>query len=566
MRHGLCMKAVLCTVLCAAVAGSTAITAFAGRNEIPGDERPDYTKNHSFGIAGTFNNWGGDNESGIIPDIPMADADGDGIFTGVVCDLGAGLHEFKVRSDNNWDDSWGEYEYALGKTMNSQTNCSVSVNNSTDLIVTLDTRAKDPALWQINSYSTEELTTSRYGLIGTPTSWDNENDIPMYETAEGIYYGIFKKAPAGKHEFKVRAYEMWSDDGEICNWGPYEEDYESTLGSKSNVKLELEKESDIVVMFDTTSGDDEDAMSLWPISYMTISDGAITSAVYTGKEKAPGEVSEPEDNNYYKTEASDYLFFDNSETKWDTVYAYWWHNDYARTFDLENKDYGCTHITNEDGSDGYLPIAFPGTPMTNIPGTEIWQVRIPYNAQKIIFNSGRSDEEIENGMEGWQTEDLALDTAVHAGMIWTVNMSGGVEQGIGKEKTKYKYQMGSWSEYTGQFISEEIGTPKEAPEDPGDDPGKDPGNDPQEPSTAPEPDEPGQPGIIEGEGSTVVPDEPSGNDQASDEKKDEQNPPPSADGFPASPATGDSFPMAAAILAVISAAAIAATFRKHIYR
>ena len=570
MKYNVLPKTLLCAALCAAVCTSTAVTVFAGRNVIPENEIPDYKINHSFGIAGTFTDWGGDEEKGTVPDIPMADADGDGVFTGVVCGIGEGIHEFKVRTDNSWEDSWGEFEYALGKTLNSQTNCSVSVNDVTDLIVTIDTKAKDPSVWQITSYSTEEISAGKYGLSGSPNKWDQENDIPMYEVSLGKYIGIFKDVPAGKHEFKIRADGVWSDDDGICNWGPYDENTDSTIGSKENVKLELEAESDIVVMFDTSSGEDEDSRALWPISYMTVSDGKITSAVYTGKERVPEEEPGPEDT-YIKTEITDYLFFDNSETKWDEVYAYWWHDDYARTFDLENKDYGCTRITNEDGSEGYMPTAFPGTAMTNITGTDIWQLRIPYNAQKIIFSSGKTDEQIAQGEQGWQTKDIALDTSLHAGMIWTVDINGGIETGSGIEKTKNKYQKGSWSEYTGDFISEEIGTPKEEPtddpgEDPGNDPGEDPGDDPGVPGDNSGPD---QPGTISGEGSTETPDENSSTEnekpQPQQNEENEKTDYNSKTDLPV-PATGDSFPAEAATIMLLSAAVIAAAIKKHSFR
>ena len=522
MKHWFCCKTIICTALCAAVASAAAVTVFAGRNDIPQEERTDYTKNHSFGITGTFTSWGNDSEKGEIPDITMTDADEDGVFTGVVCGLGEGLHEFKVRADNSWDDSWGEYEYALEKTMNSQTNCSVSVTSESDLIVTFDTRGKNSSTWQINSYSTEELTVSKYGLTGTPNSW-GENDIPMYETSQGKYIGIFKDVPAGKQEFKVRATESWSENGEPCNWGPYDEDKDCTQNTISNISVELENKSDIIVQFDTTSGDDEDSMCLWPVSYMIMSDGKLVSAEFTGKEKPPVVVPETE-SDYHVTDRSDYLFFDNSQTKWDKVCAYWWHPDYARTFDLESKDFGCVRVTTEDGTEGYMPVEFPGTDMTNIPGTDIWQIRIPYNAQYIIFNNGHSDKEVENGAEGYQTKDLPLDTALNAGKIWTINVNGGIETGRGVEKTKHRYQMGAWGDYDGEFISEEIGTKKEDPVDQNsgqeNDPQK-PKNEPEKPQNDPENDIPDQPIIIDAESQTEVPDEGSGENNDQDNKNSE---------------------------------------------
>ena len=44
MKHWFCCKTIICTVLCAAVASAAAVTVFAGRNDIPQEERTDYTK------------------------------------------------------------------------------------------------------------------------------------------------------------------------------------------------------------------------------------------------------------------------------------------------------------------------------------------------------------------------------------------------------------------------------------------------------------------------------------------------------------------------------------------
>lgn len=44
MKHWFCCKTIICTALCAAVASAAAVTVFAGRNDIPQEERTDYTK------------------------------------------------------------------------------------------------------------------------------------------------------------------------------------------------------------------------------------------------------------------------------------------------------------------------------------------------------------------------------------------------------------------------------------------------------------------------------------------------------------------------------------------
>jgi hypothetical protein len=249
-------------------------------------------------------------------------------------------------------------------------------------------------------------------------------------------------------------------------------------------------------MLDTTGDDDQ----LWPVSYAIVDASATTvdydslDWIYTGKpveeeeskpeESSEPEVSQPEESSepetsvpvdepsqpeYYETKVTDYVYFDNSQTKWEEVYAYWWHTDYARTYDLENNDWGIQKKVNEDGTEGWEPVAFPGTKMTQIPGTDIWQVRVPFNATAIIFNSNFTDDDVKDPAtkNGYQTADLKFDAAVNAGQIYTVDATPTTEDpkdknanptpGRGVFKAKYTYKVGEWTTYAGEFVSEQIG-------------------------------------------------------------------------------------------------------------
>ena len=95
--------------------------------------------------------------------------------------------------------------------------------------------------------------------------------------------------------------------------------------------------------------------------------------------------------------------------------------------------------------------------MTQIEGTDIWQARVPFNAQMIIFNSGKTDEQIWAGETGYQTADLKFDDKANAGQIYVVDASTEAKAGRGKEKTKLKYNVGEWKAYDGKFMSEQIG-------------------------------------------------------------------------------------------------------------
>ena len=116
---------------CAAMLGAGVFSvAASARDMIPEDELSTYFDegNHTIGIAGDFNEWG------KTPDIIMTDADGDGIFIGVVRSLKSGSYQFKVRADGNWDDSWSEYDPDKDITFNSQINCHFDVNVSADVV------------------------------------------------------------------------------------------------------------------------------------------------------------------------------------------------------------------------------------------------------------------------------------------------------------------------------------------------------------------------------------------------------------------------------------------------
>ena len=472
-------KKIIGIALAAALVGSMATIAVSARDFVPDDEMANYTKNHTFGIVGSITGWGEQ------PDVAMTDADEDGILVGVVRDIPAGDYEFKVRADSAWDDSWGDYETDYERTMNSQTNFKISVKSSSDLIVALDTTGKDSVVWPVSYVLTESATPTNYGIVGTINGWGETADLPMYSVKEGLLVGV-AKGVTGDAEFKVRTDNKWTETG---SWGVYEADYERTMNSQTNCKETFTDPADVMVELNAMGSDPV----IYPVSYTVYNGAAATKAVYTGKEKTIEESSTTESStteSSVTTESSttesstevskeiegrdtvvtDYVFFDNSKTKWDEVYAYWWHPDYARTWDLEGNDFGCQKVVNDDGTEGYEPKTFPGTRMTQVVDkdgkpTDIWQIRIPFNAQKIIFSSGKSDEQIHKGEIGYQTADLDFDSVANAGQIYTVDTSVEAAPGRGIEKTKYKYTAGAYSAYDGAFNIEHIGKETSQKED-----------------------------------------------------------------------------------------------------
>lgn len=266
----------------ASMIGSLFIPAVSARDYIPDDELAGYLSdgNHTLGICGDFTQWN------VFNDIEMADADGDGIYTAVICDLEAGEHEFKIRTDSSWEDNWGAYDSEKDVTFNSRHNYSFSLEETSDVFVTFDTRNSDHMVWPISVYPTGTMTLSKYGITGSMTNWGRtEEDFPMYEISEKKYIGVIKDAPYGLQEFKVRADNSWDE-----SYGVYEPDFDRTNNSQTNCSTEIQGTGTIVVELDTTGEDD----TYWPISFFVLDgSGNISDIQFTGKDK-PAAPSEPD--------------------------------------------------------------------------------------------------------------------------------------------------------------------------------------------------------------------------------------------------------------------------------
>ena len=399
-------KKLLGIALAASLVASVATTAAISVNAAGISDVSDI-KNHTVGIVGSFNDWGKN------PDTVMTDDDGDGVFEGTVdipvvtadmiseatMDDGNGNQiprgktgvTFKIRLDADWTDSWGDYEEAYVRTYNSQTNCVVEATEGESLKIKV--------------------------TLDTTKNCEECIEAGEVEADEDVDYTLIP----------VRYSVVTDDSGEAGETG------------------------------DTDETPDEPIVIDEP-SVEEVSDSGSASDSGSGEVSGSGsgEVSVSD----YHTQIKDYVFFDNSQTKWDQVYAYWWHPDYARTYDLENNDHGCVVVVGEDGTEGYEPTKFPGTRMEQVKDadgnpTDIWQIRVPFNAQNIIFSSGVSDDEIHEGKIGYQTADLKFDPAVNAGQIYTIDTSVEPKAGRGVDKTKFKYSAGSWSDYSG-FYNEEV--------------------------------------------------------------------------------------------------------------
>ena len=533
-------KKILGIALCAALVSSMAATAAMSASAA--QEKPFTT----LSVIGDFNEW--------KADVAMTDDDGDGIYEATV--EATGEYTFKVRADGDWKYSWGVYEEDHDRTQNSQTNCSAKVEDGQVLVVKLDTTKVDdaakandksavneadfdfdaegydfwPVTFEVKTAETKPtkpenqvVPFTTLGVIGDFNEW--KSDVAMTDDdGDGIYEAIVNAT--GEYTFKVRADGDWK-----YSWGVYEEEHDRTQNSQTNCSVKVEEGKALKVTLNTLVVDEAakaneksavneadfdfaaDGFDFWPVTFEIVDAPTEDPTTDPTDEPTTDPTTDPTDEpttdptdepvvkNDYDTVRTDYVFFDNSETKWDTVYAYWWHKDYAKTYDLEGNLHGCHETVNEEtGEQGYEPDKFPGTQMTQIEGTDIWQIRVPFNAQMIIFGSGKSDDQIAAGEKGYQTQDLAFDPTANAGQIYKIVITADTleEQETtdykhkrGVEKTKYVANNGAWADYDGIFTSEHIeGITDPIPQDPTDEPTTDPTDEPttdptDEPTTDP---------------------------------------------------------------------------------
>ncbi len=166
---------------------------------------------------------------------------------------------------------------------------------------------------------------------------------------------------------------------------------------------------------------------------------SAAESVSSATESESGEASASEN-------VKDYVYFDNTETKWEKVCVYWWNDDYAL---ITNKLTGEPYPANTEDGKQDLGSSWPGVEMEQIGDSSIYRAVMPVGATSIIFNTGVSDEDVRAGTEAYQTDDLKFDEAANAGQVYKIDLSQEPKKGRGVEKTKYRYPGGGWSDYTG---------------------------------------------------------------------------------------------------------------------
>ncbi len=163
-----------------------------------------------------------------------------------------------------------------------------------------------------------------------------------------------------------------------------------------------------------------------------LENGAVVQLPEEAKKKIESYQQEASSAEREPTD-QDYVYYDNSETKWTKVCAYWWGPYGASTTKI---------ISNE-----YYDHEWPGLEMERIGDTDIYRVIAPSGAVGIIFNNGVGDNEMAEGNEAYQTEDITYDKKVNPGKVYKIDMTQPAKPGRGKDSVKYKYPAGTWSDY-----------------------------------------------------------------------------------------------------------------------
>ena len=149
----------------------------------------------------------------------------------------------------------------------------------------------------------------------------------------------------------------------------------------------------------------------------------------TGIQDIPPEISiAPDDPGLSVKE--NFIYFDNSKTKWDKVFVYWW-----------------DAIPTNKISGGFYGKEWPGIELERIEGTDIYRAVMPMGPTKIVFSSGVKDEDVRKGTIAYQTENMDYDDEKNAGQIFRIDTSVEPKPGKSNEKTKFKYSSGSWEDF-----------------------------------------------------------------------------------------------------------------------
>lgn len=273
-------------------------------------------------------------------------------------------------------------------------------------------------------YEDFQLEGATYGVIGDFNSWGGDvalTDVALTdEDGDGLYTATVS-VPAEGSSYKVRANGGWD-----YSWGATNADG-VTANSQDNCKFdESVYGKDVTVYFDTRTG--KSGVDTWYVgteepAAPTPSESSQESSQESSEESSTPEVPAGKYAEAYKKASeqlgeenlSKYYFFDNSESKWAKVGAYWW-----------------TPAENA---------TWPGQEAIQIEGTDVWAIEYNAETTKIIFNNLVSDDEYTVDNPKIQTSDVKVDATANAGNIYIPDVSSADAKEDGAAVT---YKEGNW--------------------------------------------------------------------------------------------------------------------------
>lgn len=323
-------------------------------------------------------------------------------------------------------------------------------------------------------YEDFQLEGATYGVIGDFNSWGGDVALTD-EDGDGLYTATVS-VPAEGSSYKVRANGGWD-----YSWGATNADG-VTANSQDNCKFdESVYGKDVTVYFDTRTG--KSGVDTWYVgteepAAPTPSESSQESSQESSEESSTPEVPAGKYAEAYKKASeqlgeenlSKYYFFDNSESKWAKVGAYWW-----------------TPAENA---------TWPGQEAIQIEGTDVWAIEYNAETTKIIFNNFVSDDEYTVDNPKIQTSDVKVDATANAGNIYIPDVSSADAKENGAYVT---YKEGNW------VVFDASGEPSVVPEPSEEESSNSaPADDSKTPSTPSNDGKDGKKGVETGDSATPI--------------------------------------------------------------
>lgn len=324
-------------------------------------------------------------------------------------------------------------------------------------------------------YEDFETEGATYGVIGDFNTW--EGDVALTdEDGDGLYTATVS-VPVPEEgaisTFKVRANGGWD-----YSWGAANADG-FTANSQDNCSFTEEQYGkDVTVYFDTRTG--KGGVDTW---YVGTEEPAAPAPIPSEPSEPSEEPSVPEvpAGKYaeaYKKAAEQlgeenlpkYYFFDNSESKWTKVGAYWW--------------------TPEENA------AWPGQEAIQIEGTDVWAVEYNAETTKIIFNNLVSDDDYTVDNPKAQTSDVKVDATANAGNIYIPNKESA---DVKEDGAAITYKEGNWVVFDASGEASVVPEPSEEPSTPASTPAES-----KQPATPSNDGKDGKNGVNTGDSATPI--------------------------------------------------------------